>query len=88
MTTASTKYSEFAIGIRHVSFGISSEVPPSSPLPAAHGSPQVLVTPLHFSINFYICLLSLCKFVLEVNIPQQYPTAELQFVLQQFMFEL
>lgn len=70
MTTASIKYSVFAIGIRHVSFDISSEVPPSPSLTAANGSPQVLVMPLHFSVSFYICLLSLHKLVLQVNIPQ------------------
>lgn len=71
MTTASNKYSELTIGIRHMSFGISLEVLPSSPLTASYGCPQVLVMPLHVSIDFYICLLSICKFVLEVNILQQ-----------------
>lgn len=71
MTTASTKYSKLAIGIRRMSFGISVEAPSSSPLTAVYGCPQVLVMPLHVSIDIYICLLSLCKFVLQVNILQQ-----------------
>lgn len=87
MTTASTEYAVFAVGIRHVSFDISSEVPPSPSLTAAYGSPQVLVMPLHFSVSFCICLLSLHKLVIQVNIPHHEFHSLILSVLQQFMFE-